>query len=608
MLEEMSFSQDDFTRSNWRDVITSAEKRTCESYGQFFIEASKKAREAGDAPLSQVFLLLHAASFLWLRPEEHHQPFAPIWQGADGSRSIDVSDFTESHINLFKVIYDHIDDPELKSRIGDVIWTYQHRGNFQFAETAVDAYLQAGESFLQSEDYYFGIDRFTRAIHLAASLGRNSRKFSEVIARIEILIDQHAPIYSPFVGQLVNLLFEYRQGDPVKYALITESLADFEQQRRVWYFARGHWNAAVSWYRLGKNPDAAQICQLKGAECYVFEAEDALKNSQGPRHSIAAHHLQSAIEAYRRVPGTEARQNELHIRMLQIQESSGDESGSISGEIDLTKHVEKALREIKDKPFIDALFTFCLLGSSPGVNSLRETIERIPTEHPLLSWISMNVVDDRGRVVGRRGSIFSGTPKEIEDAKIAEMHRQARYEKEALAVVVNAARFQLIVEHNFELHDLLELTTNHPFIPPERELIFARGFQAGFHGDFLKALHLLVPQVENSLRFLLNHQGVVTSKLSSEGIQEEMDLNALLEMPEIKEILGKNLVFDLQGTLTSRFGYNFRNLMAHGLLDQQSFHSYPGIYIWWLLLRICCLPLIAAQKQEENPNAPASDQ
>lgn len=603
MLEEMSFSQNDFIRSNWRDLLISVENRTCESYGRLFSVASKKAHEAGDVPLSQVFLLLHAASSLLLRPEEHHQPFAPIWQGADGSRSVDISDFSESHVTLLKEIYNRIDDPELKARIGDVIWTSQHRDNFQFAEAAVDAYLQAGVNFLLTDEFYFGVDRYTRSIHLAASLGRNSIKFGEVVANIEGLINQYASEYRPFVGRLLDLLYEYHQGDFVKNASIAQSLAENDQKRREWHFARAHWNAAAKWYRLSENLEAAQKSHLEEAECFVFEAEDTMRTGRKMNRSVAAHHLQSAIEAFRRIPGTEARQRELHIQMLKLQEASREEMNYFSKEVDLSEPVEKALQAVKGKPFMEALFAFCLLGSSPNVKNLRDYIERSAAEHPFVSWISSNIIDERGRVVGRRGSLFSGSPEEIESAKIAEMHYWVRYEKDALAAILNAARLQLIVEHNFDLRAFLELTTHHPFIPPERELIFSRGFLAGFQGDFLESLHLLIPQVENSLRYVLNNQGVITSRLSSEGIQEEMDLNALLEMPELKQIFGEDLVFDLQGTLTSRQGYNFRNLLSHGLLDQQAFYSYSAIYIWWLLLRICCLPLITAQRQEENRDA-----
>jgi hypothetical protein len=167
-------------------------------------------------------------------------------------------------------------------------------------------------------------------------------------------------------------------------------------------------------------------------------------------------------------------------------------------------------------------------------------------------------------------------------------------------MVVNNACVQILFDHSPSLKDFLELSSNNPFVPPGREIIYARGLLAGLQGDFLEALHLLIPQIENSLRYLLNRQGVVTSGLDAEGIQEEYDLNVLLGMHELEQILGEDLVFDLQGTLISRFGSNFRNLMAHGLLEQQAFYSHPAIYIWWLLLRICCLPHIVAQHDEDK--------
>ncbi|MBA7655551.1 hypothetical protein ES703_63457 [subsurface metagenome] len=608
MLEEMIFSRDDFMHSNWRDVIALTERRTCENYATPFVEAARQAKEAAETNRYQIFLLLHSISFLMLKPEDRYQPFAPVVEWANGSRSVDISDFAESHVTLLKEIFDQIDDPDLRSRAGDVIWTCQHRGNFRYAEAAIDAYLESGEKLLLAEHYSFGEERFTRAIHLAASLGKNSGKLGDVIARIEALVDQHAPAYSPFIGHLLDLLYNYRQGNPEKNASVAEAFAEFDQERRAWYLARAHWNAAARWHRLGERSESARACQLKEAECYVFEAEDALNNPQGMRQSVAARHMQSAIEALRKIPGTEARQRELHIRMLELRANSRDELGSITQELDLTPQVEKAILAVKDKSFQEALFTLCLLGSSPHIQNLREMVEGMAAKHPLLFWISMNVLNERGRVVGRRDSMFSGTPEEVEAAKIAEMHRRAHYEQDALAIVVNSARLQILIEHTPDLRDFLELTANNPFIPPGREWIFARGYLAGFQGDFLEALHLLVLQVENSLRYLLNRQGVVTSSLSSEGIQEEFGLNALLEMPRLKQILGEDLVFDLEGTLTSRFGSNFRNLMAHGLFEQQAFYSPSATYIWWLLLRICCLPLIIAQQQEENKDAATPNQ
>jgi hypothetical protein len=601
MLGEIGFSRDDFVKIDWREVIASTETKICEYFSPLFVQAHRKAQEAGDTIRSQVFLLLHAVSSLHLKPGDKHRPFVPNWQGSDGSRSVDISDFSESNINLLKEIISEIDDPDLRARVGDVIWTFQHKGHFHFAEMAVDAYLQAGESFLLSEEHCWGVDRFTRALHLAASLGRNSGKFGEVIARIESLVNRHQPT-GPFIEHFLELLYEYHEGEPAQYAAIAEALAIFDQNRGEWYLARASWNAAARWHRLGKETESSERCLLNQAECYVLEADDLPESSRGMRKVLAARHLQSAIEALRRVPGTESRQNELHIRMLELQASSSDELGAISGQLDLTPQVEKAIGAVKGKSFTEALFAFCMLGSSPRVQNLRDMAEQAAAKMPLMALISTSVLNERGRVVGHRGPMLFGTPEEIEAARIAEMHRWAQFEQGMLGMVVNNARLQILLEHNPEINTFLDITAYSPFVPPDREWIFARGYLAGLQGDFLEALHLLVPQVENSLRYILNSQGIMTSSLSSEGIQEEFDLNVLLQMAELVHILGEDLVFDLQGILISRFGSNFRNLMAHGLLEQQHFYSFAAIYTWWLLLRICCLPLIMLH-QEENKDA-----
>lgn len=603
MLDEIVFSHEDLDRSNWRELIATAEHKTVNYYSRIFAEAASRSKDAGDTTLYNVYLLLHAVCDPMLKAEQKLQPFSPVWQGADGSRSVDISDFSESHINILKDIFYEIDNAELQARIGDVIWTYKHKGNISFAEASVKAYMQVGDELIFTDDFIYGIKRYTRAIHLSAELSKKNKLFEEVATKIETLVEEYSTGFHRFVEWLLELLYEYRRGDPEKIALIAESYAEYHQQRKEWHFSRARWNAAARWHHLINNIEKAQTCQMKEAECYVFEAEEVLRNSQNSPFGVAAHHLQCAIESLRRIPGTESRRKELHAKMLELQEKSLDELGKISHDIDLTTMVEQAILSVQGLDFRDAIFKFCLIGLSPNVTNLRHMVMEMASEAPLQFWLSMNVIDDKGRTIGRRNSLFSGTPEEIETARQAEMHRWARIEQDMMAVAIHATRMQILQEHTPDLNDFLELVANNPFVPPDREFIFAHGYLAGFQGEFLKSLHLLIPQVENSLRYILNIQGVITSSLNSDGIQEEFDLRTLLAMPELQEIMGEDLIFDLQSLLTSRFGANFRNRMAHGLLDQQAYFSHTAIYIWWLLLRICCLPLIIEERREEKKNA-----
>ena len=68
-------------------------------------------------------------------------------------------------------------------------------------------------------------------------------------------------------------------------------------------------------------------------------------------------------------------------------------------------------------------------------------------------------------------------------------------------------------------------------------------------------------------------------------------LDVLLRMPETTEAFGDDIVFELRGILTEEFGSNLRNLMAHGLLMDGECYAPAIEYLWWLLLRLCVIPL-----------------
>ena len=102
------------------------------------------------------------------------------------------------------------------------------------------------------------------------------------------------------------------------------------------------------------------------------------------------------------------------------------------------------------------------------------------------------------------------------------------------------------------------------------------------------------------MRFILKKNGMVTSKIDSNGIQNERNLNDTLYTSEIEEIFGKDIIFDLQGLLVTKFGANLRHRMAHGLMDYSSFFNIHVSYLWALTIKFCCWPLIIAKHKSEN--------
>ena len=55
--------------------------------------------------------------------------------------------------------------------------------------------------------------------------------------------------------------------------------------------------------------------------------------------------------------------------------------------------------------------------------------------------------------------------------------------------------------------------------------------------------------------------------MAQDGINNEKGLSALMDFPEIMDVLGEDIYFELKSMFTDALGGNLRNEVAHGLLE-----------------------------------------
>ena len=144
----------------------------------------------------------------------------------------------------------------------------------------------------------------------------------------------------------------------------------------------------------------------------------------------------------------------------------------------------------------------------------------------------------------------------------------------------------LHIEHRLREIDFVGIASQSPIIPPGREKLFGKALFAGYEKDFISSLHMLVPQIENMVRWHLKSQGVKTTTLDSKGIESENGLSTLMEIPEATKIFGEDWAFELKALFCDPVGPNLRNEIAHGLLDYDAFWSVHVVYAWWLSLKM----------------------
>ncbi len=141
---------------------------------------------------------------------------------------------------------------------------------------------------------------------------------------------------------------------------------------------------------------------------------------------------------------------------------------------------------------------------------------------------------------------------------------------------------------NITKDDLKFILENNPFIPDDRQESFLTGLVAGFNFDFITAVSVLVPQIENAVRCLATACGAVVYKTADNGIEECLSIDNILNLPEVIDHFNEDFIFNLRVISVTSYGICIRNLMAHGLLIDDEFNSTNAMTVWWYTLKLCC--------------------
>ena len=299
------------------------------------------------------------------------------------------------------------------------------------------------------------------------------------------------------------------------------------------------------------------------------------------------------------------RNTQLHKILLEYQAESVKELKPISTTLNpsdkVREEIDKAVASVKGKNFSDALFELALMLRLPKVDSLKAQARKSASEHPLQHLLTSMAIDRQGKVVGKRPSMLTESEEDVDVPLRAEMFFHAAISENidvtwGLLPVMR----QIVMEHPCRLSDILPIVSNNPLVPEGREMLYAKGLQAGLRSDLDIAAHFLIPQFEHSIRYILAQRGVITSSIDQDGIQKEYDLNRTLYMAEIKDAFGSDVVFHLQRILVEPLGANLRNKMAHGLMSSEEFQSIPVAYFWWLMLQLVSFPVIVHQRQNSS--------
>lgn len=570
-----------------------------------------------DWPTVRALWLLSDACSMALRGESNNAPFVVLWS-IDSARSAMPEDFAQEDLALFSAMAGATDHRLLRARLSDIAWLGAKPRKISDALRAIDAYTASPPD---EENWVYSMQEWGRAITLCLQLRKGADdRLDKIEAVLEAIVATSIGSDGGLGLAAAQLLFDrhlaHDRGANLAELIAVSGQVKHEAGNDFWR-ARSHFALAGAWFqRLGDLERAADMT-LSIAVSFESEAEHRMALDAIQGRMAAASFYEDAIQALRKIPKAqrptrdiEARLHRLLHLVTETQETAVNALPLIeSGRIDITEYVRASEEAVIGKPLLEALLLLTHLHSGASAASMRKNAEKTLREFPITTMFASTHMSLDGRTIAKtHGGSLDGSADENEEKLWEIMMRHYGMDIELVCKAQILPALHVIVrEHAVRKADLAQLMSMSPVVPPDRAEQFAKGLWEAFEYDFATATYLLAPQIEHLVRWHLKQVNVKTTNLDKEGIENEVGLSTLVEMPEVKAIFGEDLAFELKALFCNALGPNLRNGVAHGLLDANHCNSPGAIYAWWWVLRLSIRSFWQARRaatQAQPPQPP----
>jgi hypothetical protein len=268
--------------------------------------------------------------------------------------------------------------------------------------------------------------------------------------------------------------------------------------------------------------------------------------------------------------------------------------------MDLSDIAKDVGERLANANLLDRLFIFAGLSRSPSPAKLREDAIKSIQEHPLSSIFGTAHMDREGKVIHRTDG--GGLGSDGQEDAIRNQIAQTEGIRRQIAAIgsIEAARFTISNLHYVDDELLIAVLQPSPFVPGHLTRTFARGFARFFQGDFVSAIYILTPLLENSLRHVLKSAGYdVTIFDDVTQTQQDRTISSLFEQmrTELDGVFGTAMTSDIERLFLQKPGPYLRHALSHGLLSDGDPYGPNTIYACWLIFHLCLMPLYKHRKE-----------
>lgn len=222
----------------------------------------------------------------------------------------------------------------------------------------------------------------------------------------------------------------------------------------------------------------------------------------------------------------------------------------------------------------------------PDKTKIQDQLAQLAKEHPLQYLFRRVLHDSHGRPLATVGSIA----EDLEGHVILQVSENMQLASPFMRAVIRSA----VDKFSLTANSMGEYLFKSPAFDQSRRDIIVQGLSACLRGDHLVGAHILIPQIENSFRNVLEISGgVVLHHRQKTGGFDLRALGDMLDDPILTDVFGESAILYFRVLLSDPRGWNLRNMICHGA-------ALAEFFTWVVSDRILHVLLCLAQAQEET--------
>jgi hypothetical protein len=332
----------------------------------------------------------------------------------------------------------------------------------------------------------------------------------------------------------------------------------------------------ASYYRRHKSQGDVRRVLMK----YVNAFEQA-GNADAPlRASAWLQGVHSVLLQY----GLRQEANQIAVKLRDLGPKVSAEMKPISHSIDISKEKMERYVEAIIRGDLDSALARIALQYIPRRKEVEDQLRDLAKKAPISFLIPRKILDEMGRPVATVGSLEDDLTGHVVTQVSQNMTISSIFLREVMRSLI--ARFGLSAEM---LVDYLYLS---PVFGEKKREIIKSGLHTYLDENHLVAAHLLIPQVEDAIRNLVENTGGSVLRQGRDGGLRLKLLDELLRGGEAVKFLSEDVTLYLRILFTDQRGWNLRNGISHGVMSYDAFGAAITDRIVHALL---CLALVREQ-------------